>query len=1444
MIKSPFKFLDSYAREDRDIFFGRDQEIAELYRRVFESKLLLVYGISGTGKSSLINCGLASRFDDSDWLPVNIRRGSNIIESFEVAINKQALTPLKNDQSISEKLKSIYLDHFKPIFLIFDQFEELFIFGKQEEKADFINQLKEINGSKVQCRIILVIREEFLAGMTEFELFIPTIFQNRVRIEKMSHLNALEAIKGPCNSAGITLEEGFAEKLLEKLSPQGADIELTYLQVFLDNVFRSALEKNELSPGPITFSHDILMNIRDVSDLLGSFLDEQIKLFEFPGTATRILKTFVTEKGTKRQMSTEEVREHALTLGSIIQRSVIHDMLQKFVNTRILNDQDENGRYELLHDALAAKIFEKITLAEKERIEIKKFIDNAYEIWKKRKVLLNNTDLEYIKPQLELLYVNREVFSFLEESRLAVEKAKRAGERAKVRKRNLVFAISLSLIIILSGFSLLALLEKNRAIVKSNRSRVLMLISKAIEYSKINPTKAVHYARLALKYDSVNAVAYQTLFEIFNSVPAKPLYSEEIILDDNIQNLSLSPDGKGFLTCSSDGRIKLWNLTGDTVSNFIGQLSGISFIQYSPDGNTILTSSRDRTIRLWNKDGKCLETITGRFTDVCSVRFSHDGKYFLISSGTDKIDIWDIRGRFYSSLSGHSDFIGSALFSPASNVILTLRDNTARLWDISGKCLNLFSGHSLPLTAAMFSPDGRMVLTGSMDNTAKLWNVKGNCVRTFSGHTSTVNSVEFSPNSEKCLTASGDKTAKLWDLSGRCLATLSGHSSKVTAAIFSPDGKFIATSSEDKTVKIWNTQGDCLSTLFVPDESKSFIIFSYDGEKILTIGDNKVKIWSLADNMKAVQLWQQSEYYSSVISPDREKVLCIGLDSILKLVDLNGSCLVNFKRINEIIKLAAFSSDGKSIFYLSDNGFIYNMDLNGNIITSESWEKVLKTSNKVILYRKGSDFLVSDYSIVNFWDPGNKYTNAINGHKSIVWSGNISPDSNRFVTASNDGSAKIWDISGNCLATLTGHKAPVTSALYSHNGHYILTISLDRTAKLWDNNGNFLVSFSGHGGGLCFASFSHNDDLILTASIDKTGKLWNLSGKCLATLSGHRSQLMTADFSPDDRYILTTSNDKTARIWNKSGICVGIIRDLSNFPYGSGFTKDGNQVVTISYENKPKSWFIPSAIIRKLDTERIEVFSPLEKEEIDELDRFEKLKHTTNKSLLIGYSNYYLEKADTASAIMVLERIVDLDRKSIYRKKLGDIYRKSGLSDKYSVLYKDEIWEVYKDRINDIEDTCRDNNFTGKLNIYSVKGKLYENLLKLSSENQYKYEAARNYSMISFNAFLCGEFSLAYSSAERGIELDSINEDLYALRILHFLYYKNYDNARSFYQSNKNKLFLEKSLDDALILNFKEIEKAQPFGMNVTELKQTIESWNKEDYFNSNRIKSLYKLKE
>ena len=97
---------------------------------------MLVYGISGTGKSWLIHCGLANKINEADWLPVSVRRGSNIIESMAEGIRAASITPQQTSLvtfTSKKGVRSLYLDYYKLVFFIFDQFEELFIFGDKDE---------------------------------------------------------------------------------------------------------------------------------------------------------------------------------------------------------------------------------------------------------------------------------------------------------------------------------------------------------------------------------------------------------------------------------------------------------------------------------------------------------------------------------------------------------------------------------------------------------------------------------------------------------------------------------------------------------------------------------------------------------------------------------------------------------------------------------------------------------------------------------------------------------------------------------------------------------------------------------------------------------------------------------------------------------------------------------------------------------------------------------------------------------------------------------------------------------------------------------------------------------------------------------------------------------------------------------------------------------------
>lgn len=184
MTASPFKLLDAYTAADRNQFFGREEETSALYDMVSKNRLILVYGQSGTGKTSLVQCGLAGRFDVTDWYPLIIRRQNNLNETL-----RQRLAQASGDAAarpVPAMLNDIYATYLRPAYLIFDQLEELFVLGTAAEQDEFAESVREVLASIVPCRLLFVIREEYLAALYGLERTVPTLFDRRLRVEPMS----------------------------------------------------------------------------------------------------------------------------------------------------------------------------------------------------------------------------------------------------------------------------------------------------------------------------------------------------------------------------------------------------------------------------------------------------------------------------------------------------------------------------------------------------------------------------------------------------------------------------------------------------------------------------------------------------------------------------------------------------------------------------------------------------------------------------------------------------------------------------------------------------------------------------------------------------------------------------------------------------------------------------------------------------------------------------------------------------------------------------------------------------------------------------------------------------------------------------------------------------------------------------------------------------------
>ena len=381
-MKSPFKFLDPYTLSDRDAFFGREEETDLLYQLIFQTPLLLVYGYSGTGKTSLIQCGLAGRFDGPDWFPFYIRRQENLNDSLKRTLS-QALPPEESaERPLAEQIEILFDYYLRPVYLIFDQFEELFILGDREEQLEFARTIRSLLEAEQPCKIILVMREEFFGQLYYLEKEIPTIYDFRMRVESMGFKKVSQVISGSFERFHIELEkpEENIERIYKNISAGKSGVQLPYLQVYLDMLWREDYARTygegeaEIPAGSeypsLELTTEEIENFGAIEDVLTRFLQEQEQSLQkalekrSPGlpenTVRQVLDAFVTEEGTKRPVNFQrrgEAYELEKSFARFLPRlpdGLLDFLLASLENARLLRERD--GHLELAHDSLAARI--------------------------------------------------------------------------------------------------------------------------------------------------------------------------------------------------------------------------------------------------------------------------------------------------------------------------------------------------------------------------------------------------------------------------------------------------------------------------------------------------------------------------------------------------------------------------------------------------------------------------------------------------------------------------------------------------------------------------------------------------------------------------------------------------------------------------------------------------------------------------------------------------------------------------------------------------------------------------------------------------------------------------------------------------------------------------------------------------------------------------------
>ena len=216
---TPYRGLMPYSEEDAQFFFGREAEREIITANLMASRLTLLYGLSGVGKTSILRAGVVHDLHQlaqrnlvehgtpefivvtfSSWRddPL-VGLTDSIQDSVAHALNGQVPAVVLTPRRLVEGLQAWTERLGGDLLIILDQFEDYFLYHPQEdgEETFAIEFPRAVNRPGLRVNFLISIREDALAKLDRFKGRVPNLFNNFLRIEHLNHMAARDAIEKP-----------------------------------------------------------------------------------------------------------------------------------------------------------------------------------------------------------------------------------------------------------------------------------------------------------------------------------------------------------------------------------------------------------------------------------------------------------------------------------------------------------------------------------------------------------------------------------------------------------------------------------------------------------------------------------------------------------------------------------------------------------------------------------------------------------------------------------------------------------------------------------------------------------------------------------------------------------------------------------------------------------------------------------------------------------------------------------------------------------------------------------------------------------------------------------------------------------------------------------------------------------------------------------------------
>ncbi|HTY84038.1 MAG TPA: hypothetical protein VMB19_07455 [Silvibacterium sp.] len=364
-LKAPYVGVRPFERTEKAIFFGRELDAGFLKDKIFSARLTLLYAPSGVGKSSILRTLVTPALEEQhawvryfdNWTgddPCAAMKTRLVKFASELGLRDAGTATDKGPATLTDIISRIATADDRTAILILDQFEEFLVaHGKQ------LDPLRKelaalVRASGLDVRVVLSLRQEFLAALEPFRNEILNLFQSTYLLDSLDEQGLRDAIEKPVEFFGGKYEPELTDQLMadlratedrETLASSKAQIDLPMMQIVCERLWQETVRRDQKTLTLSLYKKEL----GGADKILETYVRGVMpKRWSDKLLTAKLMRLLAPASGLKKPYTAAELAEN-----EGLDKERVATELDRLKAERILREREYHGQklYELQHDA-------------------------------------------------------------------------------------------------------------------------------------------------------------------------------------------------------------------------------------------------------------------------------------------------------------------------------------------------------------------------------------------------------------------------------------------------------------------------------------------------------------------------------------------------------------------------------------------------------------------------------------------------------------------------------------------------------------------------------------------------------------------------------------------------------------------------------------------------------------------------------------------------------------------------------------------------------------------------------------------------------------------------------------------------------------------------------------------------------------------------------------